>query len=100
MKRFTSPEDDFESSTVLQAFIQLATRLNCVFINCCLYPWMLPVYRVPGGVEYVLSLLKLELKWITHSICESFLQLVGKYCVLLLFLEMTYKQLRVQETVQ
>ena len=71
VKWFTLPEDVFECSSVLQAFVQLVTRLNSMFINFCVYPWKLPVYRVPGGVEYVFCMLKLELKWITHSMWNT-----------------------------
>ena len=53
---------DYQSSTVFQAFLQLATRLNSVFINFCVYPWMLPVYRVPGDVVYVFFSAKIGIK--------------------------------------
>ena len=51
-EKLTSPEDNFECSTRIQAFLQLATRMNS-----CLSTFVLPlgcysVYRVPGGVEY------------------------------------------------
>ena len=94
-EKFTLPEDDFQCSTVLQTFIQLATKLNSAFINFWVYPWKLPIYRVLGGMQYVFSLLKLELKQITHSMCKACSQLVCKYCVLLLFLEVTCTHLRV-----
>ena len=92
--KFTLLEDGFKCSPVLQAFIQLASRLNSVFINFWVYLWKLPVYRIPGGVEYVFSLLKLELRWITHSMCKACTQLLCKYCVLLLFLEVTLHNLK------
>ena len=37
-EKLTLPENDFECSTVLQAFLQLASRLNSVFLNFCVTP--------------------------------------------------------------
>ena len=36
-----------------------------LFMNFCVTTWMLPVHRIPGGVEYAFSLLTVELNWIT-----------------------------------
>ena len=37
-EKLTLPEYNFECSTVLQAFLQLATRFNSVFIKFCVTP--------------------------------------------------------------
>ena len=37
-EKFTLPEDEFQYSTVLHAFIQLATRLNSEFIKFVFTP--------------------------------------------------------------
>ena len=93
-EKLTSQEDDFKYSTVLQTFLQLAPRLNTMFIKFCVTPGSY-LYTEYQKVWNMFFSDKLKFKWINHSMCKAYSQLVCKYCVLLLFLEVTYKQLRV-----
>ena len=76
---------------LLQVFLQVPVCLSTFVFTPGSY--LYTEYQEMWNMFF--PLLKLELKWIIHSICKACPQFVCKYCVLILFLGVTYTQFRV-----
>ena len=75
-----------QCSTVFEAFTACNQIAKVIYNKVLCYPCNGPRSRVRGGVEHEITLLILDLKWVTHKKYLSlFTACSRKYCVLLLF---------------